>query len=504
MVFSSQDSFSKREGSKRTPQPRSPDASEHTNHSSTTSQASVPLESGFQQIPQLSFNTFRQQNPVCSSPPTVYLTGPLELDEADHGTYSNTVGHGALATRYSNAARRTAFVPDDWIETILESASDVIPETDAPTFGSKSSPSPDLLPVSPRVRSPRTLGLIDELTDTMAMNALHLGPATQPSSPSLEPDVIHNGQTSRDSQTLSPSPSQSFASQSSENSLGSVGYKSALTQLRDTLGPLTNLLTLVPRCQGCDVVLLKSSSISFAGTAPPYLQELQAGTPCGLDYVLLICPGCLQPYCEGCSERIRVPDQGGTWFRTAMNCCNHVGLRGLLNVLSDLDETDGLLHPRIADLLRIINDSFVKRQPVHSLAGPIIRCSKLLKLMDEMFHAFMLDEISLDSDSWRVYDQMARLMWTFSCDSQLRLLIKMDTYIFSHNADRTSRWIRDGLQEDWDHRLPTLVSLRRRISLIEKVLQKYRGCGLRGPMESPYKCATMVHLKAIQAEWKEQ
>jgi hypothetical protein len=96
-------SFSKREGSKRTP---SPDTSEHTSHSSTTSQASVPLESGFQQIPQLSFNTFRQQQShMCSSPPTVYLTGPLELDEADHGTYSDTVGHGALATRYSNARR---------------------------------------------------------------------------------------------------------------------------------------------------------------------------------------------------------------------------------------------------------------------------------------------------------------------------------------------------------------------------------------------------------------
>lgn len=508
MVFSSQGSFSKREGSKRTPEPRSPDASEHTNHSNTTSQASVPLESGFQQIPQLSFNTSRHQHPVYSSPPTVYLTGPLELDEADYGTYSNTVGreHRALATRYSNAARRTAFVPDDWIETILESTSDVLPETgtDAPTFGSRSSTSPDLLPVSPRVRSPRTLGLIDELTDTMAMDALYLGPATQPSSPSLEPSVIHHGQTSRDSQTLSLSPSQSFASQSSENSLGSVGYKSALTQLRDALGPLTSLLTQGPRCQGCDVVLLKPSSISFAGTAPPYLQELRAGTPCELGYVLLVCPGCLQPYCEGCNERIRVPDQGRTWFRTAMSCCNHVGLRGLLNVLSDLDETDGL-HPRIAALLQIINGSFVNsRQPAHSLAGPIIRCSKLLKLMDEMFHAFMLDEVPLDSDSWQVYDQMARLMWTFSHDSQLRLLIKMDTYIFPNNADRTSRWIRDGLQEDRDHGLPTLVSLRRRISLIEKVLQKYQGCDMRGPMESPYKRATMAFLKAIHAEWKEK
>ncbi|KAK0219991.1 hypothetical protein IW262DRAFT_993938 [Armillaria fumosa] len=240
--------FSKREGLKRTPQPRSPDVSEHANQSNTTSQASVPLESGFQQIPPPSFSTFLNLHLGYSPPPTVYLTGPLELDEADYGTYSNTVGRErrALGTRYSNTARRTAFVPDDWIETILESTSDVLPETDAPTFGSKSSPSPNLLPVPPRMRSPRTLGLIDELTDTMVMDALHLGPVTQPSSPSLDPGVIHNGQISRDSQTLSLSPSQSFASQSSsqssETSLGSVGYKSALIQLRDTLRPLTNLL----------------------------------------------------------------------------------------------------------------------------------------------------------------------------------------------------------------------------------------------------------------------
>ncbi|KAK0480795.1 hypothetical protein IW261DRAFT_1474631 [Armillaria novae-zelandiae] len=508
MGFSSQGSFSRREGSERTPQPRPPDVPEHANESNTTSLASVPLESGFQEIPPLSFSMLRNLHLAHSSP--VYLTGPLELDEADYGTYSNTAGreHRTLGTRYSNAARRSAFIPDG-IETILESTSDVLPEIDAPTFGSRSSPSPNLLPVSPRMRSPRTLGLIDELTDTMAMDALHLGPVTQPSSPSLEPGVMHYGQTSRDSQTLSLSPSQSFASQSSsqpsETSLGSVGYKSALIQLRDTLGPLTNLLTLVPRCQGCDAVLLKPSNISFAGTAPPYFQELRAGTSCELKHVLLVCPGCLQPYCAGCGERIRVPDQGGTWFRAAMNCCNHAGLIGLLNVLSDLDlEADGL-HPKIVDLLRIINDSFVnRRQPVHSLAGPIIRCSKLLKLMDEMFHAFMLDEVPLDSDSWRVYDQMTRLMWAFSGDSQLRLLIKMDTYIFPHNAGGTSRWIRDGLQEDWDHGLPMLVSLRRRISLIDKVLQKYQGQGVRRPTESPYKCATMVHLKAILGEWKEK
>ncbi|KAK0192553.1 hypothetical protein F5146DRAFT_1222669 [Armillaria mellea] len=498
MGFSSQGSSSKREGSKRTPQPSSPDASEHTNQSNTTPQDSVPLESSFQQIPQLSFSMSRNQHPIHSSPPTVYLTGPLELDEVDYETYlATTLGRERRApgTRYSNAARKTTFVPDDWIETILESTNDILPGTDTDTFGSKSSPSPDLLPVSPRMRSPRTLGLIDDLTDTMAMDALHLGPVTQPSSPSLELGVIHNGQTSRYGQTLSLFPSQSFASQSSEDSVGSVGYKSALTQLQDTLSPLTNLLTRIPRCQDCDVVLLKPSNIST------YLQELQAGTSCELEYMLLVCPGCLQPYCEGCGERIRVPDKGGTWFRAAMNCCTHVGLRGLLNVLSDLDEADS--HPRIASLLRIINNSFVnRRQPVHSLVGPIIRCSKLLKLMDEIFHAFMLDEIPLDSDSWEVYDQMTRLMWTFSGDSQLRLLIRTDTYIFPHNAGRTSRWIRDGLQEDWDHGLPMLVNLRRRISLIDRVLQKYQGRGMGGPMESPYKSATMAHLKAIQSEWK--
>ncbi|KAK0496155.1 hypothetical protein EDD18DRAFT_1169058 [Armillaria luteobubalina] len=511
MSSPSQGSFSKREGSKRTPQPRSLDVSEHANQSNPMSQASVPLESGFQQILPPSSSRFLNLHLGSSSPPTEYLTGPLELDEPDYGTYSNTVGRErrTLGTRYSNAARRTAFVPDDWIETILESTSDVLPETDAPIFSSRSSPSPNLLPVSPHMRSPRTLGLINELTDTMAMDALYLGPVTRPSSPSLEPGVIHNGQTLRDSQTLSLSPSQSFASQSSsqssETSIGSVGYKSALIQLRDTLGPLTKLLTLVPRCQGCDAMLLKPSNISFAGTAPPYLRELRAGTPCGLEYVLLVCPGCLQPYCEGCGERIRVPDQGGTWFRAAMNCCNHVGLRGLLNVLSDLDsEADGL-QPKIADLLRIINDCLVnRRQPVHHLAGPIIKCSNLLRLMDEMFHAFMLDDIPLDSDSWRVYDHMAKLMWAFSGESQLRLLINMDTYIFPQHAGGTSRWLRDGLPEDWDHGLPTLVSLRRRIPLIDKVLQKYEGHGVRGQKESSYKCATMVHLNAIHREWKEK
>ncbi|KAK0453997.1 uncharacterized protein EV420DRAFT_1481721 [Desarmillaria tabescens] len=178
-----------------------------------------------------------------------------------------------------------------------------------------------------------------------------------------------------------------------------------------------------------------------------------------------------------CGERIGVPDRGGPWFRAAMDCCKDVGLEGLLNVLSDLDCSDGS-HPRIAALLQIINSSFVNsRQPIHSLTGPVIKCSKLLKLMDEMFHVFMLDDIPLDSDAWRVYEQMVTLLRTFSCDSQLKLLIQMDTC-----------WIRDGLQEDWDHGLPTLI------------LQKYQGRSMREAKDSPHKHVTVVFLKAIQAE----
>ncbi|KAK0203794.1 hypothetical protein DFS33DRAFT_1274936 [Desarmillaria ectypa] len=281
----------------------------------------------------------------------------------------------------------------------------------------------------------------------------------------------------RESQTISLSPALSITSQSSENSLGSVGYKTALTQLRDTLRPLTSLLTTGHRCQDCDVVLLRPSSIFFADIVPPYLQELLDSTPCKLDYVLL-------PYCGSCGERIGVPDQGRTWFRTAIDCCKDARLRGLLNVLSDLDVTDSS-HPRVAALLRIINGSFVNsRQPVHSLTGPIIKRSKLFKLMDEMFHTFMLEDVPLDSDSWWVYEQM-----TFTRDSQLKVLIQMDTYIFHHNADRTRQWIRDGLQEDWDHGLPTL---------------KYQGHSMGGARESPYKRATMAILRAIQTEWKGQ
>ncbi|KAK0453996.1 uncharacterized protein EV420DRAFT_1696460 [Desarmillaria tabescens] len=208
MVSSAKGSFSKRKGSKRTPQSRSPNASDHTNHSNATLQASPPsTEFGFQQIPQ---KLSRSQYPTYFVSPTVYLTGPLELDDADYQVYLNAADRErrASATHYSNPAQRIAFVSDDWIERIIESTSNVLSEAGAPTSGSKSNSSPDLQPVSPRVRSPHTLGLIDELTDTM--DVLHLGPATQPSSPSLEQGVTNDVHTSRDSQTLSLSPALSL------------------------------------------------------------------------------------------------------------------------------------------------------------------------------------------------------------------------------------------------------------------------------------------------------
>lgn len=73
----------------------------------------------------------------------------------------------------------------------------------------------------------------------------------------------------------------------------------------------------------------------------PYMSEAQAD-PKSLGYVLAACAVCLRAYCEGCEKKIKEPREGDTWFSTALNCCEKVRVRGLINVLSDLDvEVEG-------------------------------------------------------------------------------------------------------------------------------------------------------------------
>ncbi|KAK0454002.1 uncharacterized protein EV420DRAFT_614973 [Desarmillaria tabescens] len=266
---------------------------------------------------------------------------------------------------------------------------------------------------------------------------------------------------------------------------------------------LAEMLTEVHECTSYHVPLTDLRRLPVSASAP-YIREAQS-VPKALRYVLAVCAVCLRAYCEGCGKEIKETRAGCAWFGTALNCCEKVGLRGLLNILSDLDveaeEAPGGIPSSAGALLQLINDHFINERVVcyTAVLVSVVRASKLFELIDDVIMDIQLVTLPVDPARWMVYLQTARLLWTFMCQSELRRYITQYPYcdipIFQHQHGARA-WIEEGCEVEWSTN-PLFVNVNARFRALRKTMDKWEKLLGSSPEQDVYMAPTIRFFKLV-------